>query len=267
MKFKKASYLKGNRLLFFFFVGVIILIIIGIITKVVITYMHSSYDGKQQFILAVYGKGREVAVIVASPDNKSLGLLDIKNLKGQSLQKTIVIPVDAEAINQDLPLNVSETKLLQRLFWQFGNFHTRGMTVIDALRLYLFSKSLKSDAKTTQIITLPMNQVILNQQVQTVITDHTLYKEGQSIAIVNASGQDGIGTRLAQLLTNIGGNIVSVTTSQEDQATSTIGYTGTNPSYTATRLQKILGLTLVPMQSKGLSDIMITVGSKGVKKF
>ncbi len=98
------------------------------------------------------------------------------------------------------------------------------------------------------------------------LTDQTLYREGYSISVVNAAGVSGLGTQVANLLSHMGGNVVSVTTADKEQETSTISYIG-QETYTVKRLQKVLQFPLTKMTTSGLSDIVVTVGTKDASHF
>ena len=64
---------------------------------------------------------------------------------------------------------------------------------------------------------------------------------------------------MARLITNISGNVVLVSTSQNMQGKSVILYKG-KKSYTLERLSKLLGFDVMENKSQSLADIAIQIG-------
>src|SRR5258708_40377226 len=97
------------------------------------------------------------------------------------------------------------------------------------------------------------------QQVSQMFIDQTFYQENVSMSVVNATDSSGVGSRLAKFLTNMGGNVVSVTSGDTIQTESSIQYFG-KQTYTLKQLQHILHFPLVRMQKPSISDIIVTIG-------
>ena len=75
--------------------------------------------------------------------------------------------------------------------------------------------------------------------VSTALTDQDISSENITIQVINATNVTGLAQRLGRVLTNLGADVVDVSSAQNNQAKSTIMYFG-NDSYTLDWLQKYL---------------------------
>jgi hypothetical protein len=91
------------------------------------------------------------------------------------------------------------------------------------------------------------------------LTDASVYQENQTIQVINAADVYGLGSRLATLITNIGGNVVLVSTSDETIQNSKIVYSG-KESYTAKKISDYLGILTQQSDQRGVADVIITIG-------
>jgi hypothetical protein len=83
--------------------------------------------------------------------------------------------------------------------------------------------------------------------------------------IINASDVSGVGGRLANLVVNLGGDPILVTTAGNAQNASKIIYYQTK-SYTVKRLSSYLGFPAQESDKQGISDITIIIGEDKVNK-
>lgn len=88
-------------------------------------------------------------------------------------------------------------------------------------------------------------------------------REKISIAIVNGTGVAGLGNRIARLITNIGGNVVSVSTSDNLISDSEILYSKEN-NYTARRIAQILSFKINNKDNMDISDVTIFIGKNNL---
>lgn len=251
-RMKKAApkKIKNSTLVFFFILLVIVAIIISVIIKTIILIAHSSVDNRHQFILAVK-QHQEEWIIAFTPASNSIAQLHMQGEKPVASVHQWHIPIDGQFILADSINPKSISSLLFTMIFQCSSLTCTGVNRIDALKLLLFSNHIRPSAIKTGTIA----------DSSSLFTDDTVYHEALSIAIVNASGQAGLGNSLATFLTNIGGNVISVTAG-EDQDTTTMQSTYGKESYTIQRFQKLLHLPIQNLQSPGISDIIITIGKK-----
>lgn len=136
------------------------------------------------------------------------------------------------------------------------------MNHLDCLRLFLFARGVGSSDIYQRELTGNTTDVQRYNLISLTFTDPAIRRENQSIQIVNASSTYGLGAKLANLITNIGGTVVLVSTG-EVVSKSQIAYYGKR-TYTVDKLSEILGIPAKETNSKGVADVIITIGEKGI---
>jgi hypothetical protein len=252
---KKGSS-KNLKLAGLFVVFVFGLILLSALLKTFLIIKTSRFDGTHNFIVNFVGtSGNEV--VAFSPQNNSYSVLALdKSYVKANLKILLEIPIDA--VVSDFNNNNIPSALLQSIF-SFGR-PLKNLTVLDALRLFLFAKTVPTNKIYERQFIANLN----SQQKTTVIslsfTDPAIYQENQAIQIINASNVYGLGTRLATLITNIGGNVVLVSTSDQTVKSSKIVYYGSK-TYTVKNLSEYLGFPAEQSTNKGVADVIITIGT------
>lgn len=266
MRVRKKKKNSGQSIhLALLFAGFLAFILLfSLFFKFINLAQESGFDGKHNFILAASFKNSG-GLISFSPDNNSISVLILpKNTDIGDLQKTLKIPIDREvSLSKDINLNSKDISTIIKEIFFSKNDSSQNPTLIDFFRLYTFSK------------TLPQSQVVIKKLgeasdslndkiISSLFYDYTISKELLSIQIINATGVEGIGNRLARLVTNSGGNVVAVSTGQKIENKSKIVFF--EDSYTIDRLGKVLGFEKEKVKSKEsrLSDIIITIGKKSL---
>lgn len=239
------------------FIGSLIglLIFTALIIRLVLLIHRSTFDWKSQFVVAVK-RNSSAEFVVFNPDDKSIKTLVVSGNIPNNLEIGLALPVDA-IIRPDEDV-VSITDITDALAFHRNKMHT-SLTQIDAINLFIFSHMV--DSKKIISETIFLKDIDANDQLLTkILTDNRIYKEGKSIAVINATDISGLGTTISKLLTHMGGNVVSVTTADKPSISSSIGYTG-DPSYTVTRLSQVLHFPLVHLSGIAISDITVTLGT------
>jgi len=169
------------------------------------------------------------------------------------------VPIDAQ-------MNVSRTgqklsALFSSMIFRCGYPTCVDMNAIDALKLYVFSKNMRSDAITTTSLSLPLSQSDMNTTIPSLFIDERLYQEALSVAIVNSSGEAGLGNQLGRVLTNIGANVISISTGEVQPVTAIQTTQGTT-SYSIQRFQEVLDIQPQQVHMHSIADVVITIGQK-----
>lgn len=260
---KKLKQSKATRIAFAFCGIVITLILLALIGKLGILISESHFDANHQFIVQVKQTGGKSDVVIFAPDAHTISIITLigKNAERSAIQ-TIQVPVDATVGN--VPFNEEDNNFISHLLFS-SLLHDRStLTSLDALRLLLFSQSV--GAITRKSIQLPTDTNNIDSTVTPFATDQTMYKQGFTIAIINASGVSGVGNTIAKLLTHIGGDVISVTTAQIDNPDSKLVYAG-KMSYSVTRLSGIFAIPSIQTSNPSIADITITIGEDKGKTF
>lgn len=234
------------------------LIALSFIIKLIFVFNESNFDGKHAFNVAVLSPNT-TDVIAFSPPTSSISILSIdKRLNRDSLSKILKVPIDGEVATQDEATKNNLSSVVFKSILPFGNSIKR-MTIVDTIRLFIFTRGVLSNS----IYYRKMSDNFNEQQKSTIISltfiDPTIYEENKSIEVANATDTFGLGGRLASFITNIGGNVILVSSPLKQENESKIIYSG-EKSYTVTRLSKVLNYPIFRTENKSISDVTIVIG-------
>lgn len=260
MQKEKSAQLKSIKYAVLFFLLFFLAIFVALCVRLVVVFSQSAYDGAHRFTIDVIESPSTNELFSFAPDVQTISLLKVKGaLNPLSLEHVIKIPIDATVESGVNDQNIPS--FLFTLATHFNQFPSHGFTFIDAFRLYLYSQNVKPEAISRFSVSVANSTLndTDQQQVAQMFIDQTLYQENVSISVVNATDSSGVGSRLAKFLTNMGGNVVSVTSGDTVQEESSIQYFG-KQTYTLKKLQHILHFSLVQMQKPTISDIIVTIG-------
>jgi hypothetical protein len=238
---------------------VFLAIVVSVIVKIIILARESTFDNHHQFIVEIKEDKQQEKIIAFNPNTNTMAVLDVSGVKNSSDIRALQIPIDAQLTLPEKAHFSNITSLLFSMQFHCQNQGCVHSNSVDLFKLYLFAKSLHGNAIKTDKISLPASQATLSTRIPALFTDTTIYKEAISIAIVNASGQPGLGTLFSDVLTNIGCNVIAVSTG-DVQDDSSIQSTEKNPSNTLYRVMQVFHTKSQQMQKPGISDIIITIG-------
>jgi hypothetical protein len=241
--------------------GIFVLFVFGLIflsflVKIFFFIKDTKFDGKHQFNIEVLSNN-SIQFISLSPPTRSISILST-DLKGNVLKNNLEVPIDgvlltSTQVNKD---NLSE--VFFRSIFTFGH-NFRKMNYVDVLRIFLFSKTVLLSSIYQRELLSTFNDQQKSTLVSLTFTDPTIYQENKSIQIINSTQTYGLGNKLAKMITNIGGNVILVTSMLEGSKPSQIIYFG-DKSYTADRLSKILNYPLIKTDKKSIADVIIIIG-------
>jgi hypothetical protein len=252
---RKKNGNSNLKLAGLFVVLVLGLIILSTLFKFFLIVKASKFDGTHNFIVSFVGAGKS-RVVSFSPQNKSLSILDVKNSR-ENPSKFLEVPVDGEIISKDLNKAKISSTLLKSLLSLGKPLHN--LTILDALRLFIFSETVSVNNIKERELSADLNDAQKSTLISLSFTDPSIYQENQTIEIINAADAYGIGGRLATLVTNIGGNVILVSTSDRVAQNSKIVYYG-NKSYTVKKLSDYLDILAEKSDKRRVADVIITIG-------
>ncbi|HEX7042454.1 MAG TPA: LytR C-terminal domain-containing protein [Patescibacteria group bacterium] len=253
-KSRKRSIKLGEKSLsiaFFFLILVGLLISLSILLKLFLIFRAAKFDGSHQFIAEIQAPGQD-ELLSLDPDTNSATILS-SHISTSNLGIYISVP-------ENVVIKVPEKYDTLYSLAQSLLFHPPeglDLNIVDRVRIFLFVNSIKP----TDIYSDTWSQSNLgdDKKIIELFSDHTAYLENLSISIVNSSGESGLGNKLADYLSHIGLNIISVTSGNSILDKSAIVYSG-KESYTVRRLDNILGVKSQPTQKPMLSDITLNLG-------
>lgn len=125
--------------------------------------------------------------------------------------------------------------------------------------MWWFARSVSDTNVSFEKIQLPLDDHALDTILSRIFTDSIIEEENQDIEIINSTEVSGLANRLARLITNMGGNVVSITTSKNPSNTSKI-LVSNKKKYTSERLHAILGFGVEEGQTQAIADVIIVIG-------
>lgn len=253
----------NNLSLAVIFIGVILFFIsLSILFKMFFLFRQSQFDGSNKFNVQIVDS-KKTEIISFSPKENSISVLKLDRRVEGDLSKNLEIPIDGIIVFKNYQFNDSNisSALIHSIF-SFGNTRFK-LTSIDLIRLTLFSRK------------VPRNSIYIKELMQNytdtqrfnvlylIFKDPLIFTENNSIEIINATDVFGLGNRLATLISAIGGNVIFVK-SQDPQSKSKIQYLG-NKNHTIERISKYLNFPAEQIKSRGVSDVIITIGKDSLK--
>jgi len=254
---KESSNLKFAA---FFFILVGALVFLSLIFRVALLIKESKFDGSSHFTILI--QNSRAQVISFSPKSSTVGILTLENTSPKSLE----IPIDAGIFSTSPVNNKNLVSSLSKMLFDFrpapaGAKNQKEINFIDIFRLLLFSETVKENSISEKLITDKSDKSKIDSIVSTFFADPQVLDEKASIEIVNATDVYGLGNRLANLVSNMGGNVILVSTG-ESKNNSEIQYT--RGGYTVEKLSSILGIRSVKTEKKGLPDVIIVIGNDNI---
>lgn len=241
---------KGNlefAVLFVVLVGAIVLLSLGFRTFFLLK--ETKFNGSSHFALEV--KNDKDQIISFNPKTSTIGILTLKNVAPRNLE----IPTDAKINSQ---LEISKNNLdssLLRMSFDFKN--QNGLNFIDIFRLFLYSKSVKNTSIIEKEIGPSTEKINSDSIISSLFNDGQISDEKLSIKVINSADVPGLGNRLANFISNMGGNVILVTTG-DIKGKSEIQYA--ENSYTTDKLSAVLKIKKVKKSKNSLADVIIILG-------
>ena len=204
---------KNNlKLATLFFAIFLFFIVISVSFRFVVLVKNSSFDGKNIYnVEFVDGQKRVYASF--SPKEKSISILRAQE------NDDVFAPVDG-IINSKLDSQKITSTLVSQLISPSSH---KDMTVIDLVRIALFSRSVPETSVYER-------SFVSQAESKTTFRDPKIIEEAKSIEIINSTEVAGLGNKLANFISNLGGNVILVK-SEDSKASSQIMYYG-EKSYT-----------------------------------
>jgi hypothetical protein len=253
---------KSLKTFYLYSFVVFVVICISLVIKAFFIYEQSKFDASHDFIVAVGEQKKIRDVIAFHPEVPSIAILQLqdKSIPYNSLAKEYGITTngyiflaDDEDISTDMTAFMWES-ILHSATWQSN------LTIIDKIRLMLLAKSVVTNNKSVVQISLNNQTSDTGTVITTALTDQDISSENITIQVINATNVTGLGQRLGRILTNLGADVVDVSSAQNNQTQSTITYFG-NSSYTLDWLQKFFGVTATKQSRQTIANIVVTIGT------
>lgn len=256
MKKQKESVLINTKIAVVFFVFLAFFIGVSLIFKVVLIVRAGQFDESKRFNITI-SNNKDTDVMSFSPAKKIAVFKLNKSIKNEDAGGFLGIPIDGFIISNSLDLSQNPNALFLKTIYNYKSLRTN-LTIIDILKLAFFTGKIPERSVNTQDIS-NLEKGNVDKIVSRLSADELIQKDNQTIQIINGTSTEGLGARLARLITNMGGNVIIVATSDRAQKKSAISYID-QKTYTVERLSKVLGYEAVKAGGNAISDVTIMIG-------
>jgi hypothetical protein len=253
---------KSLKTFYLYAVIVFLLIAVSLVIKSVLLFQASVFDPAHHFTLAVVQKGTVKEIIGFNPQIPGVSILkvDDKKITYQTLAKEYGVTSDGYVnLDDSIPLTSDVTVLMWSAITHAATLDTN-LTLFDSVRLFLMSKNVATNNDVMTDVSLQNQNISNTTEITQALTDPDIASESISIQIVNATNITGMGQRLGRVLTNMGANVVDVSSAQSIQKETTLAYFG-DTSFTLNHLQKLLRVTPSKLTKQPIANIIITIGT------
>lgn len=231
---------------------------VSIFFKIFFLVKDSSFDADHNFNLEVKD-ATNINLISFSPKDKTIFVLEVDpKVKTNNAGQFFKLAIDARVnLYDDEFENNHIGRMLIKSSFSFSK-KLENMTILDAFRLALFSRTVSGGSLEVKKLSENLANGNDYSLIESGFKDKLIDKEQKTIEIINATDTFGLGSRLATLVTNIGGDVILVGT-KEKTSKSKIIYAG-QESYTVKRLSKYLNIKSEKTKKESVADVIIVIG-------
>lgn len=246
---------------FFIYTGIVLFfIIVSLGIKSFILIQNSRFDPNNQFILSIAHKDKIQEIALFHPAERSVTLLELQGepVTLSSIEKTLGVIPDAYVTSPfSLPLgDIKETTRV--IAFKYYSLKTN-LTLFDVLSLSFTSQKLSLNNEQEKKVTIIKDVEENDQNLKNLFINDKIFAENVSVQIINSSSVPGMGKRLERVLTKLGSNVISLSSSREQEKKSKIQYFG-EESYTLSTLKKLLAFPVEKTENKSIATIVIIIG-------
>ncbi len=262
MKKQETSAFSNTKIAIVFFVFLIFFVVLSLIFKIVLVVRAGQFDDSKRFNLYI-SDNKNLEVISLSGGTKNISIFKLnKNIKSEEAGRFLEIPIDGFILSSSLNLDQKINSLFLSSILNYSKLQTN-LTFIDLFKFLLFSRTVADSSINIRNISENLDPLELDKAVGRLVSDELIEKDNQTIQIINGTQVGGLGNRLARLITNMGGDVIIVATSDAPRKKSTISYID-KKTYTVERLSKVLGYEIIKENKSAISDITIVIGEDKV---
>lgn len=265
MKKKSKKKSKSLNLAAVFSIFFVLLVLVSVFLKIVNVFREARFDGKNHFALNAASNKESNLLISFSPQDNTIYILKIIDTKGKNMSRILNIPINNYMhLNSEIHRDNIKTELFKYLM--SFNLKNTSLNRVDMFRLWLYSNSVPVNSIYQQEMSAKDSvSQIKDYGVYSYFIDQKIAEEKIPIEIINGTNISGLGNRLANALSNIGANIIMVSTSEQEEQDSRIEYVD-KESYTVKKISQVLSFKQVLSSKKKLGEITIIIGKDSLDK-
>lgn len=254
MRTKRSAKNKSLSLAAYFGILFFLIILISILFKFFDLVKNSKFDSKHRFTVAVLEEDN-TNLISVSPQEDSLILLKVIGKASKDRLDKMSLPIDSFVVSKNT-INSTPKSYFAKIFFNLGSVET-DLSMLDLIKLGFYSSGVTNEKVTSQTVSINDSEK-LSKFSSTLFVDPQILEEEVSVKITNSTDVSGLGNMLARYITNIGGNVVLVNSSQSTQNKSQILYR--SESYALKRISQKLNVVPEKNEKPGAFDVIIIIG-------
>lgn len=253
MRKKKSG--KNTLLAIIFFILIICAILASVLINVLLVVKSSKFGIGPTFSIFV-SNGRQNEIIAFHKDKNSISIVKIGDRVGD-IYKFTEVPIEAIYYSANLDFTQPVSEFTSDIF--FGITQSKNnLNTLDGFRSFLMAKTVSPKDIREKEIPKSLTEVQRDEIFFSLFQDEKITQEGITIQIINSTQEQGVGNRFARLVSNIGGNVVLVSSGSENINS---GVYSSVTSYTSRRLSEALNFPGIKGKIGDISDITIIIGS------
>ncbi len=266
---KDAKKSRSLKTLVVYGVFVFTLILFSFTIRLFYLIGQSKFDGQHRFTLVIgedlhagRKENRVFGLVSFEPITSSMSLLIFPRSSNLSFsnfnRKFGVIPDGYIKTAYSLSLKDTIPSIFQSFLLHPNDISTE-INFYDLLRLYLYTNKVPVSSIIVEEASISSDERDFNKDASFLLTDSAISAENVSVQIVNATGESGLGSRLERVISNLGGNVVSVKTAFIVEPISKIQYYGSQ-TYTLQKLERLLSIKREVFNKEDIAKIVIIIG-------
>ena len=255
---------KSNINLAIAFMGLVVfLVVLSFMLKAFWVFKESKFDGSDKFNVAIYDK-RGMGIISFSPKEKSISILKLdKSINGNAFNAMQIL------VNGELSIKEKEFNYSNISASLFAGVFTdrefrKNLTFFDILRLLLYARTVSPNFIFERTLSKQLSDTEKFSVLTLTFRDPAILTEAKSIEVINATEVSGLGNRLANVVSYMGGNVVLVSSKENTKISKIIYFDDTG--YTVKKLSSYLVFPAEKGENSGLADIIIIIGEDSLNK-
>ena len=257
---EKIPVRSSTRTLVLFCVVVLLTIVGSLCYRAFHLIKQSKFDGSSGFIVSITEEDKRKTILYAfDPAEGTVSVVTLQSAASLlNVRQLFGLPIDVELQKR----SISSGKNFPLELTSYSLYNPKGrtdMSLVDSLRLWYLAQAAGERNTQEAVVPVSAENTFLDEDAASLFIDSQLEKDKKTIMIINGTAISGLGGRLERMIGNVGGSVISVSTSHEPIQESKIIYYG-DDSYTVKRLQKIVPFSLVKRDGASLSDIIIEIG-------
>ncbi len=252
---RKKKKTSRNTLLAAVFLSLIAgIILLSGVLKIFLIVKNSKFGQEGGFSIFVTNK-KQNKIITFRKDRNTISVLSIKGKTGD-IYKFVEVPIDGILQEEKIGIEDSPSEIVSEI--ALKTLKAKGdINILDAARMLIMVKFISPGDIIEKEIDVNYSEAQRDSILTSIFSDPIIEEEEVEIEVINDTEKQGVGNRLARLISNMGGSVVLVSTGD---GTSDSAIYSDSDSYTVKRLSQVLNFPIVKGKMSKIAEVTVLVG-------